>query len=91
MLDFDSYKNSLPYPDHKDPDKDAKRAVYNAESCRLNAKFEEDALAEVGLANHPKKSLIFSRAYADGHAYGYSEVFNKLQDLADFVAELEAK
>ena len=33
-------------------------------------------------------SIIYSKAYADGHAYGYNEVIIKAETLADFVNEV---
>jgi hypothetical protein len=65
--------------------------AYQAEEQRLMAQFYTDAIEEVGLSKHPKSNVIYSKAWEDGHSGGYSEVFNKLLDLAEFVERLEAK
>ena len=84
MRNFDDYRSKLPYPSGNDPDRVAKR-----DARRLDSEFKEDALADAGLANHPKKDMIFDKAWEDGHASGYHKVFYKLRDLADFVRALE--
>lgn len=63
---------------------------YQKESRRLEDKFMNDALADVGLSNHPKKTLIYSKAYEKGHSGGFSEIYYELSDLADLVRELES-
>lgn len=65
--------------------------AYTAEEQRLMGQFYTDAIEEAGLSNHPKSAVIYSKAWEDGHSGGYSEVFNKLLDLAEFVEKLEAK
>ena len=65
--------------------------AYTAEEQRLMGQFYADALEESGLEKHPKSNIIYSKAWEDGHSGGYSEVFNKLLDLAEFVENLEAK
>lgn len=64
---------------------------YREEEIRLTKQFYDDAIKEAGLSNHPKKDIIYSKAWEDGHSGGYSEVFNKLLDLAEFVEKLESK
>lgn len=83
----DYYANKLPYVTRR-TDKVVYEA-YRAEEVRLYNSFKEEALEDVGLENHPKKELIFSKAWADGHANGYHEVFVHLVDLTDFVRNLE--
>lgn len=56
---------------------------YSKDQSRLSVLFQEEALAEVGLADHPKREMIFYKAYEHGHAYGYEEVFNELESLAE--------
>lgn len=70
---------------------EASRNEYRKEEANILGQFQADALEEVGLANHPKKDIIFSKAWQNGHSGGFSEVFGQLQDLASFVEELEAK
>lgn len=56
---------------------------HHIETNRLEAMFEEDALKDVGLENHPKKNAIFGYAWEKGHSSGHSEVYNELTDLVE--------
>ena len=62
---------------------------YNKEQVRLDELFKNDALEYTGLSDHPKKDIIFGKAYMDGHSGGYHEVLGELDDLAVFVHDLE--
>jgi|SRR6056297_873673 len=62
---------------------------YHEEVSMLNNLFRKHALDYVGLSNHPKKNIIFDKAYMDGHSAGYPEVLSKLEDLAVFIEDLE--
>jgi len=89
-MDFKKYDNLLPYPSRKsDPNYDNRLGAYRDMQHRLMMKFEDDALTEVGLADHPKKHVIYSKAWQDGHSGGMSEVFGHLLDLAEFISDLE--
>jgi len=57
--------------------------LYREESNRLERLFKIEALEEVGLSDHPKADKIFAYAWEQGHAYGYSEVFIHLRDIAE--------
>ena len=63
---------------------------YHKEVAMLDDLFKKHALAYVGLYNHPKKDIIFSKAWEDGHSAGHPEVLSKLEDLAVFVEDLES-
>ena len=95
MLDLDKYKNLLPHPPKSRVPGDMGyilgRARWCEEQNRLDLQFKDDALKDVGLANHPKRDLIYVKAWKDNHAEGYYNVYSHLVDLADFVAQLEAK
>jgi len=93
MLNFDDYKvdeTKFSFPSLFVSDYQAKRAECLQEKRRLYEQFKQDALKDVGLANHPKRDLIFDRAWADGHAEGFYSVFNHLEYLAEFVDQLGA-
>jgi hypothetical protein len=83
MLDFYRYANTVPFST-------GTLEAYRAEESRLNTLFMVEALADVGLAEHPKRDVIFAWAYRSGHSGGYHEVYCKLMDLADFVRQLES-
>lgn len=55
---------------------------YNADKQEKYYEFQEDALRAVGLDEHEAKNRAFDYAWEQGHAYGYSEVWLKLQDIA---------
>lgn len=77
---LDKYEPTIPYgttPQSK--------LAYNKESARLYTEFRKDALEHVGLTDHPKADKAFALAYSNGHAQGYSEVLNLLEDYAELV------
>ena len=80
------FENQLPYAGYR-ADKKTFDA-YMKERDRLAALFKSEALKSVGLENHPKKDIIYSKAWEDGHSRGYSEVYGKLVELAEFIEEL---
>ena len=67
------------------------RRKYSEETERLTVLFEVDALREVGLTfgpnheAHPAAQRAFDYAWEQGHAYGYSEVFNHLLQIAEVI------
>lgn len=58
---------------------------YRQESNKLLHKFKEDALKEVGLLGTKWADKAWNKAYEDGHASGYNEIFQHLEDLADII------
>lgn len=90
MLDFDAYKNKLPYASRKV--QPALHEAYVRENQRLEAKFKADALYDVGLQGpngqgHPKADKAFALAWDHGHSSGFSEVYNYLQELAELLED----
>ena len=47
----------------------------------------KDCEEEFGFADFPEevKNFIHGKAYKEGHAYGFSEIANKYDDLVEFV------
>jgi hypothetical protein len=113
-MDFNKYKNQLPYPPRpakptlpKNPTPEDYRKhadnleayekvemewlkemdKYHAEQCRLESLFKADALAEVGLTNHPKADKAYGLAWKNGHSGGYSEVYYCLLDYAELLKD----
>jgi hypothetical protein len=60
---------------------------YHAEQARLDTLFKQDALAEVGLTNHPKADKAYGLAWENGHSSGLSEVYNHLLDYAELLKD----
>lgn len=52
---------------------------------KLAEQFKQDALAEVGLAGHPKADKAYAFAWEHGHASGLTEVFYWLEEIADLL------
>lgn len=59
------------------------RKAHRDEETRLMARFQVDALADVGLTHHPKAQKAFELAW--GHANGLHEVYEYLVELADLL------
>ena len=108
-MDFDKYKNDVPFPGDVPEDIAAKaastakthqeaarirtewrrgqRKAHQDEEARLMARFQVDALADVGLTHHPKAKKAFELAWSHGHASGLREVYDHLVELADLLLD----
>ena len=63
----------------------AARDAYGAETARLTAKFKADLFADLGIADHPQREKLYSKAWDDGHANGLSEVHSCAENLVDLL------
>lgn len=61
--------------------------AYNKETARLMKRFEADFFAELGIENHPKRHMLFNKAWERGHADGYAEVMNVGWDLVELIRD----
>lgn len=57
--------------------------AYNEKNSKKVQEFEVDAIDAVGLKDHPRAGKAFGLAWRNGHAYGYGEVMNHLEEIAD--------
>jgi hypothetical protein len=58
---------------------------YHAAPNVREEEFIKDLFEEFGVTNNPKKELCYSIAYDIGHAYGFSEIYNKFYDLVELI------
>lgn len=79
-----AYRNQL-IPVRRSPANEESWQEYQAEHRRLHELFKSDALAEVGLTQHPKANKAFDLAWDDGHGYGLREVLYHLERYADLL------
>ena len=66
---------------------------YFKESTRLTQEFWFDARESLGYHKWLTSAgvqKLESRAYEEGHAYGYAEVYSKLQDLVGFLEDIRS-
>lgn len=49
------------------------------------AAFKAALLDELGITDHPKANLLYSKAYARGHAYGFHEIRLEAEDLVNLI------
>ena len=77
-MDFKKYENKLEY-------REVSRGEYRAEDARLKALFKADLEREEGVEDNPKRDLLFEIAWDEGHADGYSEVWNHYTALAELI------
>lgn len=82
-LDTDYYKTKLPFA-LRSRNKEVNEA-YNKDVARLEAEFKRDLEAAEGLENHPKRDLLYAKAFDLGHSAGYHEVANYYSDLAELL------
>jgi hypothetical protein len=84
-MDFEKYKQHCPFPAAEKFQETL--LAYLKERAQLDDLFKIDALAEVGLAKHPKAERAFKMAWTRGHRQGYSAVLEELQELATLLLE----
>ena len=76
------YTNTL--PDRYDatmPDWTTRRQAYMQEEIRLNKLFRDDVEEEFQTKNHPKRDIIFARAWQYGQSQGHMSVYHYYVDL----------
>ena len=61
------------------------RKQYYDRQDALKHEFRKDALEEVGLTNHEAGNRAYAFAWDMGHAYGFSEIFSKLEQIATVI------
>ena len=59
--------------------------AWNAKDNRVENNFEIDLATEYGMLNHPKRALLYSKAYDMGHSGGHEEVHAYYTDLLELV------
>lgn len=88
-FDKDRYKNQLPIPSRLNIKYREERDAYRDKEKELRALFEKDAEAAFGFAHLPERlrKLIHAKAWEDGHAFGYSEVWIQYHELVEIALE----
>ena len=77
------YNHKLPYSSPRE-DREA-CAAYRTESTRLRNQFQIDAMAELGLTNHPKAERLFEIAWDNRHSEGYRGVYEEMEELSELM------
>jgi hypothetical protein len=77
------YSHKLPYSSPRE-NREAFQ-VYRDEYRRLEEQFKADALAELGLTNHPKAELLFTMARANSSGEGYRAVYEEMEELSELM------
>lgn len=73
---------------NKDRYDDALQAFRKGEEC-VRTKFYNDCCENIGLDPKSKlASVVFERAYDDGHSDGFYAVWNQMEELSDFVDDI---
>lgn len=52
---------------------------------RIMAEFKRDLFEELGIANHPMREKLYSKAWENGHSSGFQEVYNCALNLVDLI------
>ena len=63
------------------------QAQYNEEKQKLAQEFEDDLFDEFGVSDNPKRHKCFGLAWENGHAHGYSEVYNHFSDYVELIKD----
>lgn len=79
-MNLNKYKNPLTYEDYK-----VDKAAYNSTEAGLLKMFEEDLADEFGMTDHPKRHLLFSKAWDSGHSSGLNDVLYWYEEMVELV------
>lgn len=63
----------------------SEKEKYGEETKRLEDLFKSDLESHFNMTNHPKKDMLYSKAWDHGHASGYSEVLYWYEDLHELL------
>jgi len=66
--------------------KTALRAYWD-DAARLQEQFRQDLFKELDIVDHPKRDLLFQKAYERGHSAGFSEVYQVALDMVDLIKD----
>ena len=61
-------------------------AIYRQGQIDAESRFEHALAEEYGLVNHPKRAIIFDKAWEYGHSSGLGEVALHYDSFAELVA-----
>jgi hypothetical protein len=64
---------------------DLQRKQYDNETGACERAFEAALAAEHGVLDHPKRALLYAKAYVMGHSGGRTEVVSIYFDLVDLI------
>ena len=53
--------------------------------AKLHEQFKKELFDELGISDNPKREMLFSKAWEQGHGCGYAEVYNYARDLVDLI------
>ena len=67
-------------PEHK-----KLQAAYYARASEIETQFQDDLESYYDMKDHPKRSLVYSKAYERGHSAGFGEVANAYSDYVELV------
>lgn len=81
------YTNKVPYATRRS--NQYQHTAYQIKEQKLQKLFQEHTkqyiISELGGVTDTQFGVMFSKAWDDGHAYGYQEVLNKVSELIDFI------
>lgn len=61
------------------------RDAWREDMNRLARKLEEDLAEELEMTNHPKRQMLWTKAWEHGHASGYTEIHYWYTDLLELI------
>jgi len=59
--------------------------IYQKKIDELYQKFMQDMFNEFGVSDNPKRGLLFSKAWEQGHSEGYESVYDSFSDMVDLI------
>lgn len=59
--------------------------AYHAAEQEVYDKFKNDLFADLGIADNPRRHVLFDKAWERGHSSGLSEIYNVASDLVELI------
>lgn len=61
------------------------RSAFNIDQQKLIAEFQSDLEEEFMVVGNPKADKLFGLAWQNGHASGFSDVYNQYDDMVELI------
>lgn len=59
--------------------------AYHAAEQEVYDKFKNDLFADLGIADNPRRHVLFDKAWERGHSSGLQEIYNVACDLVELI------
>jgi len=84
-MDFEKYKNEIPWPKKGDADFEEKKLRYSNREHALIEEFKKDLFQEFEVTDNPKAEKCYRLAWEHGHSSGLADVASYFGDFVELI------